>query len=97
MPGKVTIRSARRSTAKKAVIQWKKAAGASGYIISRSDSKNGNYKTVKRITSGKQLKYSDTGLKKNKTYFYKIQAYRTVNGKRKAGACSAAWKVKAAK
>lgn len=67
-----------RVTAKssKAVnLAWNKASGASGYYIYRSTSKNGKYALVGTV-SGNKTKYKDRTVKKNKTYYYKIKAYK---------------------
>ena len=38
-----------KSTAKGAKLYWKKVAGASGYVIYRSESKTGKYTKIKEI------------------------------------------------
>ena len=43
--------------------------------------KNGTYKKVKDIKSGKTTKYTKKSLKAGKTYYFKIRAYKTVSGK----------------
>ena len=63
-------------------ITWKKVSGASGYEVYRSNSKSGKYSKVKTITSGSTLNYTNTGLTTGTTYYYKVRAYRTVNGKK---------------
>ncbi|MGN0659795.1 MAG: PQQ-binding-like beta-propeller repeat protein [Emergencia sp.] len=62
---------------KKATVTWKKVSGATGYQVSRATSKNGTYKVMKTTTS---LKYTNTSLTSGKTYYYKVRAYRTING-----------------
>ena len=63
-------------------LTWKKISGASGYKIYRSTSADGTYKRVKNITSASTLTYTDSGLTAGTTYYYKIRAYRTVDGKK---------------
>lgn len=63
----------------KVKISWKKINGAYGYAIYRSDSKNGSYKRIKTIQSSSTLSTYDEGLEKGKTYYYKINAYRTAD------------------
>lgn len=63
----------------KVKISWKKINGAYGYVIYRSESKNGNYKRINTIKSGSTLSAYDEGLKIGKTYYYKINAYRTAD------------------
>lgn len=67
---------------KKAVLKWSGVKGASGYIVYRSDSKNGTYKTVKSIKGVNTLTYTNGKLRSKKSYYYKVRAYRTVGGKR---------------
>ena len=55
-----------------------KVNGAEGYEIYRSTSKKKNYKLVTTLDS-ETLTYNDTGLSENKTYYYKVRAYRTVD------------------
>jgi lactocepin len=63
-------------------VTWKKVDGATGYKIYRANSASGKYKVVKTIKSGKTVKWTNSKLKKGKTYRYKIKAYRTVDGKK---------------
>ena len=73
----VTLSSKNR----KAYIKWSKISGASGYKIYRSTSKSGTYSKVKTVTSGSTTSYTNSNLTKNKVYYYKVRAYRTVSGK----------------
>lgn len=63
-------------------LTWKAVNGAKGYKIYRSVSKNGTYKLIKTTTA---KTFTNTGLTTGKTYFYKVRAYRTVNGNVKFG------------
>lgn len=68
---------------KKAVtVSWSKTAGANGYTVYRCDPKSSKYKAVKTIKSSKTIKWTNSKLKKGKTYKYKVKAYRTVDGKK---------------
>lgn len=61
-------------TAKTAVrLYWNKVA-CSGYKIQQYDSASKSWKTVKLVSSSK-TDYRISGLKKNKTYKFRIQAY----------------------
>ncbi len=60
-------------------LTWGKVSGASGYEIYSSTSKKGKYTKVKTTTSST---YTKKGLKKKRTYYYKIRAYRMA-GKKK--------------
>lgn len=74
---------------RKIKISWKKITGASGYEVYRATSKSGSYSKVKTVTSGSTVSYTNTGLSKGKTYYYKVRAYRTVSGKKVYGNYSA--------
>ena len=69
-------------TSKKYSIRlgWGKVSGANGYAIYRSNSKNGTYSRIAYTT---KTYYNNKKLKSNKTYYYKIRAYRTVDGVKK--------------
>lgn len=54
-------------------ISWTAATGATGYEIYRAESINGKYSKVKTI---KGTSYNNTGLTTDKTYYYKVRAYR---------------------
>lgn len=71
-------------------LTWKKASGAGGYIIYRSASKASGYKTVRTITKGSTVSYTNSGLTTGKTYYYKIKAYKTVKGNKVYSSLSAA-------
>jgi len=57
-------------------ISWAHVSGATGYRIYRASSKSGAYNKLKTVSGGNTLKYSNTGLKKGNTYYYKVKAYR---------------------
>jgi len=67
---------------KKATVQWKKISGASGYEVYMATSKKGKYSKVKTVTKGTTVKYTKSSLKKNKKYYFKVRAYKTVDGKK---------------
>ena len=68
------------SKSKKATIKWNKVLGASGYKVYSATSSNGTYSLKKTITSINTLSYTNTNLVSGKTYYYKVRAYRNVNG-----------------
>ena len=90
-PARPVIRKAAAGK-KKATLTWKKVKGAAGYQVYRSMRKNGKYVCVKKNL--KAAKYTDKKLKKGKTYYYKVCAYKKVSGKTITGAYSAIRKVK---
>ena len=68
------------SKSKKATIKWNKVLGASGYKVYSATSSDGTYSLKKTITSINTLSYTNTNLVSGKTYYYKVRAYRNVNG-----------------
>ncbi len=66
-------------------VSWGKISGASGYEVYRATSSGGTYSKVTTVTSGSTLSYTNSGLTKGKTYYYKVRAYRTVDGVKKYG------------
>ncbi|MDD6300071.1 PQQ-binding-like beta-propeller repeat protein [Hornefia butyriciproducens] len=83
-PGSVKARAGSR----KITVSWKKVSKASGYQVVRATSKSGKYKTAATLKKGSSVKYTNQKLKKGKTYYYKVRAYRTVSGKKIYGAYS---------
>lgn len=73
---------------KKAVLSWNKQTGASGYVIYMSTSANGKYTKIATVknTTGSLTK---AGLTTGKTYYFKVAAYKTVEGKNVYGSFSA--------
>ncbi|MEY8428611.1 hypothetical protein AALA00_13015 [Lachnospiraceae bacterium 46-15] len=69
-------------TVGKMTFSWKKVNGANGYLISKATSKNGTFTRIKEITNGSTLSFVDTAVTAGKTYYYRMRAYRTVNGKK---------------
>ncbi len=76
---------ARKSTRTKVKVSWKAVTGASGYRIYRSTSRTGGFSRIKTVKSGASTSYVKK-TKRNKTYYYKMRAYTTVNGKKVWGA-----------
>jgi len=73
--GKTKLTTAAGS--KKIALKWSKVNGATGYYVYRATAKSGTYKKMKATTG---LKWTNTGLKKNQKYYYKVKAYKTVSG-----------------
>lgn len=75
-----SLRKAKRTSAKKAILSWKKVNGASGYVVYRKTN-NGRWQIVKKITKGNITSFTDKKLSKGKKYTYTVRAYRTVGKK----------------
>ena len=78
----------------KVTVKWSKVKGASGYKIYRSTKKSSGFKCVKTLKSGSTVKYVNKNLKKGQSYYYKVKAYRAVDGKNVYGAYSSVKKVR---
>ncbi len=79
-PGSFTAARASSSSIK---LSWKAVTGATGYEVYRATFSTGTYSLVKTTSS---LSYTNTGLTKNKTYYYKVRAYTKVGDKKIYGA-----------
>lgn len=88
VPTKTTV-SLTKKTSTQLTVKWKKVTGASGYQIQYSTKKTSGYKTMPAIKKGSITSYTKAGLKKGNTYYVKVRAYRTVNGKQVYGDWSA--------
>ena len=72
-------------------VSWKAMKGADGYQIVRStNGKAKTYEKIATIRNAKQHAYMDEQLKNATTYYYKVRAFRKVNGKTLFGKYSAA-------
>ena len=92
-PAKVTKLTV-SSKKKKAFLKWKKNSKATGYEIYRATKKNGKYKKIRTIKKASAVTFTDSKVKKGKTYYYKVRAYKTVKGNKANGKFSAVRKVK---
>ena len=90
-PQKVAVKNSAKKTAK---LSWKKVAGADGYEVYRSNSAKGKFKKIATSKSGKSVSYTNKKLSKNKTYYYKVRAYKNVKGKKVYGGYSKVVKIK---
>jgi len=73
-------------------VRWNNILGESGYQISRSTKKTGTYiVATAKTTIGK---YKNLKVKRNKYYYYKVRAYKIVNGKKVYGPWSSSTKYK---
>lgn len=84
-PSKVTISKVKSSAKKKMTIKWKKVSSSSGYYIEYST--NSKFKKMKKIQikSKKTISKTIKKLKRNKKYYIRIRAYKTVDNKKVYG------------
>ena len=88
-PAKVKGLSVKAVSKGKLVLKWKKVRNADGYVVYRADKKKGKYKKVKVLNGARKISFTNKKLKKKKTYYYKVCAYRKVGKKKVYGSCSA--------
>ena len=74
VPAKVSTLTITKASSTSVGLAWSKVSGASGYAIYRATSSGGTYTNVKTTSS---VSYTNTGLAKAKTYYYKVRAYHT--------------------
>ena len=79
--GKPTV-TASASSNSKIKLKWNKISGASGYLVQRYNSSKKKYATIKTIKKGSTVSYTNSGLRKNTTYKYRIRAYKMVRGRK---------------
>ncbi len=74
-------------------MKYAAVSTADGYQIAYSTSKKFTSKTTKKVKTTKTKKVISS-LKKNKTYYVKVRAYKLVDGKKVYGSWSTIKKVK---
>ena len=62
-------------------LKWTKLDGVDGYNLYRSTRADGGFKLIKKITSPSKLKYKNSKRVMGTVYYYKIAAYKVVDGK----------------
>lgn len=90
-PGAVKKTKAVSKKTKTCVVSWKKTKGADGYEVYMATSKKGKYK---KIGQTKKLTLTKKKLKKGKTCYFKVRAYKTYKGKKTYGAYTKVIKAK---
>jgi len=77
-PKAPSITKLSNKSGKKVYIKWSKVSRASGYKVYMSTKKSSGYKC---IYTGTKTSYTKKGLKKGKTYYFKVRAYKKLDGK----------------
>ena len=78
------LQSANMAAYNKIRIIWSKVNGCEGYVIYRSEAEDGKYSVLKTVTQASATNYVNV-VKTSTTYYYKIRAFVTVNGKKVYG------------
>ena len=93
---KASLTSAKNSKSKQILLKYKKVSGAKGYEISYSTDKKFKKAVTKKNTA--KTSYTISKLKKGKTYYVRIRAYKVDSiGKKVYGKYSSVKKVKISK
>lgn len=93
-PFRVTKLKLKKKSKRVVKVSWKKQKNVSGYEIYRSTKKNKSFKKIKTLKKAGKVTYTNKKLKKGKTYYYKVRAYKVVSGKKVYGKFSTVKKIK---
>ena len=91
-PAKVKLLKVTNKKKGKTVVSFKRVSGAKGYQIQYA--KNKKFTKGKKSKFTKKAKYTVKKLKKKKTYYFRVRAYKIVNGTKKYGKWSVVKKLK---
>ena len=78
----ISVKSSKKGYA---TISWKEVSGADGYQVYYGK-KAGSKSATTRLTTTSKLSYSKSRLSSGKTYYFRVRAYKKVNGKNIYGA-----------
>lgn len=78
--GKVETLTTASSAYNKVKLTWSGVDGATGYRIYRSTSPTSGFAKIKSITLNSKVTYTNSGLSCGTTYYYKVRAYRLIDG-----------------
>lgn len=81
-PDKVSLKGSTNDEKTTVTLTWSKVEGADGYEICYKS--GSNYKLITTITDG-SLTWSESDLKPESEYSYKVRAFKTVNGNKVYG------------
>ncbi len=89
VPEKMEAPSVKLSQKRTAAISWKKSASASGYMLQYStDSRFRSHVETMTVKGKGKKSVKIKGLVSKKTYYFRICAYKTINGKNVKGSYS---------
>ncbi len=74
-PANPTVKAT--ASGNKVTLKWSKVTGATGYVIYMQD-EFGDYE---KIGTTKKTSYTKKSLQKGETYYFRVRAYKTVDGK----------------
>lgn len=79
---------AKTQTSVALTVGWTRDAAVTGYEVYMATSQSGQYSKIATITKNSVVSYKKTNLTSNKTYYFKVKAYKTIKGKKIYGAYS---------
>ena len=85
-PDKVTNVQVAKKTSTCIKLQWSSVKCATGYRIYRSTMKNGIYRKIEEVCG--KTSFRDKNLRSGKKYYYKVRAFKELNGQICFGECS---------
>ena len=74
--------SAKNAGKKRVMIRWQSTSQNVYYVVYRSTKKNSCYKKIATVKNRYATSYIDKKVKRKKTYYYKVRAYATADGKK---------------
>lgn len=77
---KVSLISVKSYRYDKIKLTWEPLSGVDGYQIYRATSKSGTYSKVTSVTGASKSSYINGSRTCGKTYYYKVRAYKKING-----------------
>lgn len=84
-----TVKSVSNTSKGKVTVKINKVSKATGYVVLRSTKAKSGYASIGTTT---KTSFTDKTVKKNKTYYYKVAAYKSVSGKKAITQPSATYK-----
>lgn len=93
-PKKVSGLKVKKKSSLSIKISWKRDKKATGYQVMMKTGKKGKYKLIKTVKKNKTVTYTKKKLKKGKTYYVKVRAYKVIGGKKVYGTYSKVKKIK---
>lgn len=92
-PSAPSIYYGKKKSSAKAVVKWRRVSGVSGYEIQMSTRSKKGFKKI-ATTKASKSSLTKTRLKKGRTYYFRIRAYKNVTGGKVYSSWSRVKKVK---
>lgn len=94
-PSKVSIKAPTTNSKHQIIAKWNKQQRVSGYQVQYCKNKNcTNVIATKTVSGQSKTSYTGKNFTKNRTYYVRVRAYKTVNNKKYYGSWSAVKSIK---